>query len=85
MKIRRVLALASAAIVAISALGVTHAERAPGSQGVGVCFSQIAIMPDIVGAGSLGEAIRTKAGPDLPSQLAGDRGVCGEPPGPGHL
>jgi hypothetical protein len=61
------------------------AELATKSNGVGVCFSQLAIDPDTIGADSLGAAIRAMAGSDLPASLDGARNACGEPPGPGHL
>ncbi len=75
------LAVAAALLVAAPA----GAEIATTSNGVGVCFSQLALDPSQVGATHLGEAIKGMAGPDLPSQLDGARNACGEPPGPGHL
>ena len=61
------------------------AERASNSNGIGVCRSQIAIDPSQIGATSLGAAMRTIAGPELPARLDEERNACGEPPGPGHL
>lgn len=80
------LILVSGALLAVSSAHNARAERAETSNGVGVCISQVAIAPDeILGVNSLGSAIRTIAGPELPAFLNESRGACGEPPGPGHL
>lgn len=77
----------AASTLAASAAGATIA---PNSNGVGVCFSQLAIDPSIIGVTRFGDGIKTFAAPgspgsDIPANLAGDRNACGEPPGPGHL
>ena len=62
--------------------------------GPGVCMSQIASAPEIVGAVRLGDIVRLFAGPGSKGSdmsvaidsLRGDgEGGCGAPPGPGHL
>ncbi|MGY1744014.1 hypothetical protein [Blastococcus sp. SYSU D00695] len=55
---------------------------------MGVCVSQIAIMPELLGVGAtnLGQAARVAAQERfLLEELAGLRNTCGNPPGPGHL
>ncbi len=64
--------------------GPASAEKAATSNGVGVCLSQVAIDPSLVGLNNLGEHMRTLGG-TTPSELDGLRNACGEPPGPGHL
>lgn len=58
--------------------------------GPGVCMSQVAIEPSFLGVARLGEAVKALAGPgsqgsDVSTAVDGLRGVCGAPPGPGHL
>jgi hypothetical protein len=75
---------------AAAAWSAPTGERAARSNGVGVCLSQVAIDPTIIGVTHLGEAIHSIAGPgtpgsDAPASLEDLRNTCGEPPGPGHL
>ena len=73
------------ATLTLAASPAAAVERASKSNGIGVCRSQIAIDPSQIGFTSLGAAMRTIAGPELPAMLDGERNACGEPPGPGHL
>jgi hypothetical protein len=59
--------------------------------GAGVCVSQVAIDPSVVGASRLGEVVSSVAGPgqpgsDVPGLIDSARGDgpsgCGAPPGP---
>jgi hypothetical protein len=92
---RHALALATS-VGAIGAVpGATASAEPPEHpHGVGVCISQLAVGPDLVGIDHLGELAVGGAGPgspgsDVPSGLADVRGDgpggCGAPPGPGHL
>jgi len=62
--------------------------------GVGVCMSQVAIAPELLGAERLGDVMREFAGKGSPGSdvkllhddFRGDGpGGCGAPPGPRHL
>lgn len=89
--------LVAAALAAIgsgafpaTAVSAATGERAANSNGVGVCVSQLAIDPSIIGVDRLGEGMSATAGPGtagsgIPASLDGARNTCGEPPGPGHL
>jgi hypothetical protein len=90
----RVMVGTTGAWVAMAAIAATPAAAAPEpkevamhSNGLGVCVSQLAIMPELIGFERLGqdvsnlarsrtllEAIKTVRSPQ-----------CGHPPGPGHL
>lgn len=82
------------ASLAATGVGPAHAAPPEFPHGVGVCMSQIAIDPTLVGADHLGQAVSGLASPGtagsgVSSALAGLRGDgdggCGAPPGPGHL
>jgi len=71
-------------------------EVATNSNGVGVCMSQVAIQPELLGASRLGAVVSSAAEPGTPGSevpelldgVDGDvglRNTCGGPPGPGHL
>ncbi len=53
------------------------------NNGVGVCISQVAIQPELIGADRLGEEARARFA--NVGGLDGLRNECGGPPGPGHL
>jgi hypothetical protein len=53
------------------------------NNGVGICMSQIAIQPELVGADRLGQEARNRF--SNVGGLEGLRNACGGPPGPGHL
>lgn len=92
---RCALALATS-VGAISAVSGAPASAEPPEHphGVGVCISQLAVAPELVGLDHLGELAVGGAGPgspgsDVPSGLGDVRGDgpggCGAPPGPRHL
>ena len=84
----------SAASVVFVAVAATPVAAAPEpktvalkSNGLGVCVSQLAIMPEIIGVDRLGQDVsnlaRTKT---LLQAITTVRSPeCGYPPGPGHL
>lgn len=53
------------------------------NNGVGICMSQVAIQPELIGADRLGQQARH--GFAGIGGLEGLRNACGGPPGPGHL
>ncbi len=92
MKIRTLIAAATAAAAPVIAIA-SPASAAPPQypHGVGVCISQVATDPSIVGADRLGQVIEGFAGPGQPGSgvpaahegVRGDGpGGCGAPPGP---
>lgn len=96
MRIRTLAAAAAASSLPLLALGASPAAAQPSEypHGVGVCISQLAIDPTLIGVAHLGAAISSLASPgqpgsDVPAALDGARGDgpsgCGAPPGPGHL
>lgn len=92
MKIRYLVALAAVALTpALVASSPASAAVPEYPHGVGVCISQVAIDPSLVGISQLGDAISAAAGPgqpgsDVPATIDGARGDgptgCGAPPGP---
>jgi hypothetical protein len=92
-------AVTTTALISIVVIGTGLAAPALAAppeypHGVGVCVSQVAIMPELVGVDRWGDAVRDVAGtaspgsemPVLLDDLRGDGpGGCGAPPGPGHL
>jgi hypothetical protein len=92
----RVVIIPAFAVMSFAVSVAPSAGAAPPEDphGVGVCFSQLAIDPSLVGAARLGDVLSSIAGPgqpgsDVPGALDGARGDgptgCGAPPGPGHL
>lgn len=56
------------------------------SKGLGVCVSQVAVQPGLIGVERLGQAARELAQDKMiQEEQAGLRNACGGPPGPGHL
>lgn len=86
MKMGRVaVAAALSALAFTGSATAAHAEIASKSNGVGVCLSQVATDPSIVGLDRLGDGIRERAkAQTVPTDLDGSRNACGEPPGPRH-
>lgn len=94
MKLRSLLALPALALGPGLVLGTAAPVGAAPPEyphGVGVCLSQVASDPSLVGVDHLGQAIRDVArhgepGSDLPAlmdELRGDGPTgCGAPPGP---
>ena len=88
---RRGLTFVSGFAIAIGATaGVAAAAPPEYPHGPGVCMSLVAIEPSNLGVARLGEAVKALAGPgskgsDVSVAVDGLRGVCGAPPGPGHL
>lgn len=84
----RRLVLTGVAFLGFSTVGLATAAAGPDrevalkNRGAGVCVSQVAILPELVGADRLGQFAR---GGSLRAELAELRNACGSPPGPGHL
>jgi len=88
-----------AAVLASGAMAAALASPAAAGppetpHGVGVCMSQVAIAPELMGAERHGDIMSELAGKGTPGSdvklllddFRGDGpGGCGAPPGPGHL